>query len=254
MWLRDFSFKQEIFGRVMYATYKLMLSCTNESYLERDVDDLVREYREEVEARKRNKLIATIFCKLYPMILKIQKKYYNMTPDQKMEYALFHLVKGLSQYNNKKMKFSSFFYLKLSNMMKTSVQLDYTPSKAANTNVVSNSDEVLRIYSETKTDREYADSEEGLLKDISESKYLSSEEKQYCSCIVAGITKTEEIKKVLKIEEKVSKSLITPPTLSPEERKKKTDKQAQLKIKQIKDSIKKKHAIFKDKGIDIFRD
>lgn len=240
----------------MYATYKLMVSCTNEQLLARDIDDLVSEYKVEMDARKRNKLIATIFCKIYPMIIKIQKKYYNLTPEQKMEYALFHLVKGLSQYDSKKMKFSSFFYLKLSNMMKTFVQVEYSPSKAANQNIVGNSDEVLRIYSETMSDREYDVSEQGLIRDIKGSKYLSSEEKEYCTCIVAGINKTEDIKKVLQLEKRndFQKSLITKPNLTAEEIKVREDKQAQLRIKKIKDSIRKKHAQLKSQGINIFRD
>ena len=173
-----------------------------------------------------------------------------------MEYALFHLVKGLSQYDSKKMKFSSFFYLKLSNMMKTFVQVEYSPSKAANQNIVGNSDEVLRIYSETMSDREYDVSEQGLIRDIKGSKYLSSEEKEYCTCIVAGINKTEDIKKVLQLEKRndFQKSLITKPNLTAEEIKVREDKQAQLRIKKIKDSIRKKHAQLKSQGINIFRD
>lgn len=240
----------------MYATHKLMLSCTNEELLARDIDDLVREYRETVEARKRNKLIATIFCKLYPMILNIQKKYYNYSFEQKIDYALFHLVKGLSQFDNKKMKFSSFYYLKLSNMMKTLVQVDNSPSKAANVNVVDNSDEVLRIYSETMSDRDYEFSEQGLLRDIKESKYLSSEEKEYCSCIVAGINKAEDIKNVLKLEKRnnFQRPLVSKPNLTTEQIKEKENKLASSRIKSIKDSIRRKYAQFKDLGINIFRD
>ena len=73
----------------MFATYDMMKRCTNDTYLNKELNELVVEYRNTTEARERNRLIATIFCKVYPMILKIQKTFYMLTPEQKMEHALY---------------------------------------------------------------------------------------------------------------------------------------------------------------------
>ena len=242
----------------MFATYKLISACTNEEYMKRDLDDLVTEYRETTDARKRNKLISTIFCKLYPMMLKLMQKYYTLTPEQKIEHALYRLVKGLEMYNPKKMKFSSFFYMHFSNHMKTLYTNSLAPCRAAFANIVGNNDEVMRVYTETATERERDSSEQGLLDDIKDASYLSSEEKEYCSCVVAGITKTKEIKERLKLDKRnnFNKPLISNPfeVQKTAEAEKLADKQALLRIKKIKESIKRKHAELKAKGINIFRD
>ena len=47
----------------MFETFKLMSACTNDEYLSRDIDSLVKEYRNTESAREKNRLIATIFCK-----------------------------------------------------------------------------------------------------------------------------------------------------------------------------------------------
>ena len=255
----------------MFATYKLMSSCTNEEYLSRDLDDLVAEYKETVDARKRNKLIATIFCKLYPMMLKLMKKYYTLTPEQKIEHAVYRLVMGLEMHNPKKMKFSSFFYMHFSNHMKTLYTNSLAPCRAAFANIVGNNDEVMRVYSETAIEKE--NSVKGLLKDINDSTWLSSEEKKYCSCIAVGLKTPQEIQKIMKFDlnKDVKKPLVSNPIISnsllPNNIKYKEEKQKieklkeddtiksiKQRIKKIRDSIKKKHAELKLKGIDILKD
>ena len=58
----------------MFETFKLMSACTNKEYLSKDIDTLAIAYQKTQSARERNRLIATIFCKLYPMMLKISRK------------------------------------------------------------------------------------------------------------------------------------------------------------------------------------
>ena len=61
----------------MYTTYKLMANCTNSTYLNMNLEDLCESYKKTESVTKRNKIVAAMFCKVYPMVLDIQKKYYS---------------------------------------------------------------------------------------------------------------------------------------------------------------------------------
>ena len=47
----------------MFATYKLMTSSTTEVYLGKTLEELVEDYKKTEDVRKRNKIIAAMFCK-----------------------------------------------------------------------------------------------------------------------------------------------------------------------------------------------
>lgn len=241
----------------MFTTYKVISACTNQEYLKRDLDELVAEYRETDDARKRNKLIATIFCKLYPMILKLQKKFHTLTNEQKIEHALYHLVKSLNTYNPNKMKFSSFFYVHLTNQFKSLLTAELTAKRAVFQNISPNNDYHMQTYANTAMTKPFEKTDAGLLSDIKHATYLSSEEKNYCSCILAGIDSVSDIAKALKIDriESMKRPLVSNPTeISDKEKAVRRAKLVAERVRKIKKSIQKKGIELGNKGIDIFRD
>lgn len=242
----------------LFITYNLMRACTTKECLDRDIDDLAKEYKLTENARERNKLIAAIYCQLYPMMIKISKKYFSITPEQKLECALTNLVKGLTKWDSKKTKFSTFYHLDFANQMKSLYTAENSLKRAVFQNIIDCNEEALNIYSETETDKSYEDNEKELLHDIKNSSFLSSEEKEYCGCVLAGITTTKEIADKLKLEErcKIRKPLVSNPlaVVDLEKQKEQDEKAAQARIKKIKTSIVQKHNLYKSQGINIFRD
>lgn len=240
----------------MFATYDMMKRCTNDAYLKKGFNELIVEYRNTTDARERNRLIATIFCKVYPMILKIQKPFYMLTPEQKMEHALYHLVKSLENFDSKKMLFSSFYHLNLTRQLRTLLDAEQSLKRCAIHNVVKNNDEALNFYIQNTPDKKPEETEESLLRDINNATFLSSEEKEYCACIVSGIEKTKEIAKAMKIDKKFNLRRVTNPLIPIEDEqvKKKLEKALMRKTRQIRDSIREKKERYAKDGIDIFRD
>ena len=234
-----------------------MSACTNSEYLSQDIDTLALAYQKTQSARERNRLIATIFCKLYPMMLKISRKYFSLTNEQKTEHALYHLVKALERFDNKKMKFSSFFHTHFSNQMKSLLTAESSHKRAVFQNIVKHNDEVLNVYAQTASDKEFKDSDLGLIEDIKNSSFLSTEEKEYCTCVISGVDTAKEISKMMNLDKRmpIKKPLISSLIAVDETTKNLLEEKAMAKnIKKIKDSIRQKVDAYKKEGINIFRD
>lgn len=215
----------------MYSTYRLMCRGTNSIYLNKTLEELVDDFRNSKsnEISKRNKIVAAMFIKVFPMILKIQSKYYNLTNEQKVDHALFHLVRSIKYYNKSSSKFSSFFYTHLSNQMKSLLSSQNSLKNAVFQNLVADNEETLNRYIDTESDNNNIVTENYFLQDMYNSSQLSTEEKEYCACILAGYTTPKLI---------ANKMYNTPLVQSPINISK--IKKDLKKIKSIKDSIKQK--------------
>ena len=241
----------------MFETFKLMSACTNKEYLSKDIDTLAIAYQKTQSARERNRLIATIFCKLYPMMLKISRKYFSLTNEQKTEHALYHLVKALERFDNKKMKFSSFFHTHFSNQMKSLLTSESNYKRAAFQNIVKHNEEALNVYVQSAPDKDFKDSDLGLIEDIKNSSYLSTEEKEYCTCVIQGVDTSKEISQMMNLNQRMplKRPLISSLISIDEDTKKLLEEKATAKnIKKIKDSLKRKMDAYKKEGTNIFRD
>lgn len=230
----------------MFATYKLMTSSTTEVYLGKTLEELVEDYKRTEDVRKRNKIIAAMFCKVFPMILKIQEKYYSLTNEQKVDHAIFHLIRSIRYYDSKKnkVKFSSFYFTHLTNQMKTLLTAENSLKKAAFQNIVRNNDEVLNLYAQNAEDKMLEYSEEYFLKNLEENTYLSSEEKEYLTCQLAGYNKTKEIAQKLDLDNRYNlKKAVTNPlaVMDLQKRQELDEKIAVRRIRRIRDSIKQKY-------------
>lgn len=225
----------------MYTTYKLMFNCTNTTYLDKSLEDLCEEYNNTLNVDKRNKIVAAMFCKVYPMILTIQKKYYSITNEQKVEHALFHLVRSIKYYKNDgKVKFSSFFHTHMENQMKTLLTSENSLKKAVFQNIVRNNDNVLNWYVKNEPTKNIEMSDEYFLDNLENSTYLSTEEKDYCKCVLQGFDRTKQISKELNLTQKYN---ITDPineNMSVEKQHQIQEQRDQRRIRKIKQSIKDK--------------
>ena len=142
----------------------------------------------------RNKVISAMFVKVFPMILKIQKKYYSLTNEQKVDHAIFHLIRSISYYKNDgKVKFSSFFHTHLCNQMKTLLTSQGSYKNAVWQNIVADNDNVLKWYSQNKVTKNMDMTEKYFLDNLKASCHLSSEEKDFCACVLAGYDKMQNI-------------------------------------------------------------
>ena len=242
----------------MQETYRMMRACTNEQLLARNLDDLVHEYKQTNDARQKNKLISTIFIKVYPMILKLQKKYYSLTAEQKMEHALFHLVKSLNNFTENKVKFSTFLHLHLSNQFSTLLTTEWTDKRAVFQNIVTDNDLALQTYCDNTIDDGYEQQEKQFIQEIKDSSYLSSEEKTFCTSVLSGFSKANEIGGLLNLAKRLklkSKCVANPLIAMNKDAKEKAEDAAVKKyVTKIKEQLKQKRKKYHNLGIDIFRD
>lgn len=226
----------------MYNTYKMMTACTTDEYLNKSLEDLVIDYKKTNKPFIRNKVIAAMFVKVFPMILKIQDKYYSLTSEQKVEHAIFHLIRSIKYYNNKNVKFSSFYYTHLTNQMKTLLTAENSLKKAAFQNIVRNNEDVLNLYTQNAEDKKLEYTDDYFSSNLEGCLNLSSEEKEYCQAILKGYTKTKDIAKELQLEKRYSLKRMTNPLtiVDIEKQQELEDKASERRIRKIKDSIKKK--------------
>lgn len=226
----------------MYSTYKMMTACTTDEYLEKTLEELVKDYKKATINRTKNKIVAAMFVKVFPMILKIQEKYYSLTNEQKVEHAIFHLIRSIKYYNNKNVKFSSFYYTHLTNQMKTLLTAENSLKKAAFQNIVRNNEDVLNLYTQNAQDKSIEHNDDVSINYLTSLLNLSSEEIEYCECILEGYTKTKEIANRLQLEKRYSlKRMTNPLNIVDMQRQQELDEKAsERRIRKIKDSIRKK--------------
>lgn len=228
----------------MYSTYKLMSNCTKKQYLDKSLEDLCKEYNATENAGIRNKIVAAMFIKVFPMIQKIQSKYYSLTNEQKVDHALFHLVRSIKYYKNNNVKFSSFFHTHLTNQMKTLLSSENSLKKAAFQNIVRDNDNVLTWYAKNESMKDYEQTERYMLQCLKDSSYLSTEEKEFCACVLAGYDKMATITEKLNLNERMSTNPIKSVNINDFDTTKKIDTKYARKIKK---SLKEKYAKYGDK-------
>ena len=161
----------------MYSTYQMMSNATNKQYLDKTLEELVEDYKKpNVTMSVKNKIFAAMFVKLFPMMLKIQQKYYTITNEQKVDHAIFHLHRSIYHYKNNNVKFSSFFHTHFCNQMKTLLNCENNLKNAVFQNIVKDNENILKWYNNTAQSKTYSDTERYLLFNIKNCSFLSSED------------------------------------------------------------------------------
>ena len=120
-------------------------------------------------------------------------------------------------------------------------------------------DEVIAFEKSSKyaPDKDFKDSDLGLIEDIKNSSYLSTEEKEYCTCVIQGVDTSKEISQMMNLNQRMplKRPLISSLISIDEDTKKMLEEKATVKnIKKIKDSLKRKMDAYNKEGINIFRD
>ena len=234
----------------MYSTYQMMSNATNKQYLDKTLEELVEDYKKpNVTMSVKNKIFAAMFVKLFPMMLKIQQKYYTITNEQKVDHAIFHLHRSIYHYKKNNVKFSSFFHTHFCNQMKTLLNCENNLKNAVFQNIVKDNENILKWYNNTAQSKTYSDTERYLLFNIKNCSFLSSEEKDYCACILAGYDKMQQISDRLNISKKDG-SVTNPIATTNLEELQKQHKKELRKVRKIKQNLKSKWELFKQ---EIFR-
>lgn len=230
----------------MYETFKVMSNCTTQKYLDMELEDLTTEYKKTTSMSIRSKIFAAMFVKVFPMMLKIQKKYYSLTNEQKVDHAIWHLLRSISYYKNDgKTKFSSFFHTHLSNQMKTLLTSQSSYKNAVWQNMVDDKENVLTWYNHNATCKNMEETAKYFLDNLKYSCHLSSEEKDYCACVIAGYDKMQSIADKMNITKNVTNPL---KNMNIQDLEKENKKELR-KIRKIKQSIKEKINKY---GIEVF--
>lgn len=95
----------------MFETYKLMQKVNTTLLKEKTLEEVVFLFQTTADGRVKNKCFAYIFCELFPMLLKIHKKYVNFNHEEKTEVVITCLERSIQRYKiNTKTKFSTFLY------------------------------------------------------------------------------------------------------------------------------------------------
>ena len=77
-----------------------------------DVNECVSMYQNSTSNKVKGKCIALVYCKLFPMIIRIQQSFPMLTKEQKAEACLNILQCSMDRFNStkKNIKFTSYFY------------------------------------------------------------------------------------------------------------------------------------------------
>lgn len=228
----------------MYETFKRLSNCTTQFYLHKELEELVEIYKKNDSMSVRNKVISAMFVKVFPMILKIQKKYYSLTNEQKVDHAIWHLIRSIAYYKNDgKTKFSSFYHTHLCNQMKTLLTSQSSYKNAVWQNIVADNDNVMTWYARNKASKNMELTEKFFLDNLKTSCHLSSEEKDFCACVIAGYDKMQNIADKMNVTNPIKNMNINELDLEKE------NKRELRRIRKIKQSIKEKIAKY---GTEIF--
>lgn len=184
----------------MFVTYQVM-SCRKSTELEEKftIDELARMFDDEnTSSFEKNKIYATIYCQLFPMMIKLQRSHSLLSNEEKAEICMYMLLCALKTYKKqKKIKFSTYFYQCLGNHF-----LTYTNKQKSNKRKIwfnLATDATALTDALNKLDKTITNREMKLLRIIKEHDSLDIYEKEYCACLLAGYTKSKEIADKLKL-------------------------------------------------------
>lgn len=226
----------------MFETLKLMNACTVKQYRDVSFEELADLYQVETNERIKSNISRTIFCRLFPMLYTIYNKFPDLPNEVRVETILMSIVKVLKYWGTSKTKakFTTYLYGCVTNQLRT--EITYMNCKKRETwkkIVPNNSDDGESRYLKNTADT-YPNVENILfLEDLKMASNLSSEEKDYCACVLAGIIRGDELEEREHYMER--QNLFSDPIL-----KTRITKMGPNKIKQ---SLKKK---LKEYGKELF--
>ena len=179
----------------MFTTHKLHCAYVGGRYDDLSVQDLVIQFKGSEDKKEKDKIYSSLFCKLFPMIYKIQSKYISLTYEQKVEYTDLCLMNSLRNYKlNSKAKFMSYFYGNLSRCFLGFSKIQNTNTKKAvwNNIVTLDQDLVKTILGNIPERKSFVDNFD-FFDTLNNSSLLNSLEKDYCKLLYAGFSKVADL-------------------------------------------------------------
>ena len=169
---------------------------------ELELETLCEMYGKSTDAKERNDIYRTLYCKLFPMMLSVQKNYPMLSNSQRVEVTMMILISTLRCYNNKqgkKSKFSTYYCTNLKNGMMTQINSLHCSKRCVWLNMVEDEEKSSYILTSQKN-KPVEERTEYFMENIVNNTKLSTLEKDYINCVLNGYTKPEEIEKQLNLK------------------------------------------------------
>lgn len=184
----------------MYSTFKMMNAVEYPEFKDTTLERLCIMYDSEKNPVRRNKIIKTMYCKMFPMMFQIQEKYTQLSQEQKAEVTMFILLDSLKLFaksGKTKAKFSTYYYNNLENGMKTVCNSMACMKRKVWKHMVNVEEQLLTHLIDTnQVDRSMQTekiSDEELRESIKTTNDLNTVEKQYCEAVLDGCTRAADL-------------------------------------------------------------
>lgn len=179
----------------MLATQKMHSTYVRDQYDHLNVQQLVLLFKESNEKKEKDKIYSALFCKLFPAIYKIQRKYPSLTCEQRIEYTDLCLLNSLRNYKtDSKAKFLSYFYGNLGRCFMGFAKTQVTNRKKAVWSNLLDADEetTQRALLNVPEYRSFTDRID-FYDTLDNSSIMNSVEKEYCKLLYSGYSKVADL-------------------------------------------------------------
>lgn len=188
----------------MFDTYRIMSSRLKPELQELELETLCEMYGKSTDPQERNDIYRTLYCKLFPMMLSVQKNYPMLSNAQRVEVTMMILISTLRCYNNKqgkKTKFSTYYCTNLKNGMMTQINSLHCSKRCVWLNMVEDENISTYIIGSQKT-KPTEDTKDYFVENIKNNAKLSTLEKDFIECVLNGYTKPDDIERQLNLKDR----------------------------------------------------
>lgn len=195
----------------MFMAYKSMISKCIPTFDINDTNSLVLEFQECTHNKRKNEIYATLFCNHFPMMVKISNKYHNFSNEEKVENCMCVLLYALNTYKKDcKTKFTTYFYQGLDNSYKTLISRSQT-NKRKVWGLIDRQEGCFDRALDKLSKRPIPKNDLDAIKRIQENDQLDAIEKDYCTCVLSGFTRSRDIADLLHLAKRVNNMEVTNP-------------------------------------------
>ena len=198
----------------MFNTAKMFAPLATPEWKAKSLEELCEIYQtENLDSKTKNIVFATVYTKLFPLMLKICKNFKDLTSEQKAETTCVKVDFCLKHFRMPSTaKFSTYFHTSLVGHLINDRKSSHSMKKEVWHNIVQPSE--LRNHKLVKTEfievpQEFAEShtyrsqdELELINCLKNSDLFTQQEADFCNCLYFGHTKYEDIANRIKVEKK----------------------------------------------------
>lgn len=148
----------------------------------------------EKDLKLRDDIFRSLYCRLFPMMLTIQKNYPTLSNAQRVEVTMMILVSTLRCYKSSKQKtkFSTYYFNNLKNGMMTQINSMKCAKRSAMLYTIKDQEKSTLILQNQKN-KSKENSIEYFIDNLKTASNLSTLEKDYCNMVLSGFTKIEQM-------------------------------------------------------------